>query len=351
MVSEVALLPWSMFGLVGVVFGVFVLPFSVKKVEHNLEIFLFVMGILAVSISQLWSKHLLYESLVEPVKITLAVFVAGLLFRWVRDHIRSIIGKVIHRIGVRWFMFGSVALLGLFSSMITVIIASLILVEIVTALDFDKKTETNFVIIACFSLGLGAALTPIGEPLATIAVSKLKDAPYYADFWFLVKLLGWYVLPGILVLGLMAARLNPQIRKKESLKEDYPESIKNVLSRTFKVYLFVMALVFLGGGLKPIVDTYIVKLPAGWLYWLNMISAILDNATLTAAEITPKMDIVHIQAILMGLLISGGMLIPGNIPNIIAAGKLKIPSRDWACLGIPLGLGLMLAYFVVLFWI
>ena len=34
----------------------------------------------------------------------------------------------------------------------------------------------------------------------------------------------------------------------------------------------------------------------------------------------------HIKAILLGLLVSGGMLIPGNIPNIIAAGKLNITS-------------------------
>lgn len=349
MTEGIVLSHWILFGLVGVVSGVFVLPFSVKKVEHNLEVFLFVMGVLAVSISQLWTKHLVYEALIEPIKISLAVLVAGLLFRWIRDHIRFIIGKVIHRIGVKWFMFCSVVMLGLLSSIITVIIASLVLVEIVSTLDFDKKTETNFVIIACFSLGLGAALTPIGEPLATIAISKLKAAPYYADFWFLIKLLGWYVLPGILVLGLIVTKLKPQIRRKDTLTEDYPETIKNVLFRAFKVYLFVMALIFLGGGLKPVVDTYIVKLPAKGLYWLNMISAILDNATLTAAEITPKMDTVHIQAILMGLLIAGGMLIPGNIPNIIAAGKLKISSRDWARLGIPLGLILMLAYFAVLF--
>jgi len=32
----------------------------------------------------------------------------------------------------------------------------------------------------------------------------------------------------------------------------------------------------------------------------------------------------------MGLLISGGMLIQGNIPNIIAAGKMGITSKEWA---------------------
>jgi len=35
------------------------------------------------------------------------------------------------------------------------------------------------------------------------------------------------------------------------------------------------------------------------------------------------------------------MLIPGNIPNIIAAHALHITSTEWARLGVPLGLILM----------
>jgi predicted cation transporter len=53
----------------------------------------------------------------------------------------------------------------------------------------------------------------------------------------------------------------------------------------------------------------------------------------------------------MGLLISGGMLIPGNIPNIIAADRLRIRSRVWARLGIPLGLVFLMVYFAALFLI
>jgi len=46
-----------------------------------------------------------------------------------------------------------------------------------------------------------------------------------------------------------------------------------------------------------------------------MISAILDNATLTAAEIDPSMSQRQINAALYGLLISGGMLIPAISPT------------------------------------
>jgi len=46
---------------------------------------------------------------------------------------------------------------------------------------------------------------------------------------------------------------------------------------------------------------------------------------------------LQINAALMGLLIAGGMLIPGNIPNIISANKLGITSKEWAKLGCTSG--------------
>ena len=50
-------------------------------------------------------------------------------------------------------------------------------------------------------------------------------------------------------------------------------------------------------------------------------------------------------------MISGGMLIPGNIPNIIAADKLQIGMREWARVAVPIGLVLLSVYFVVVFYI
>jgi predicted cation transporter len=113
----------------------------------------------------------------------------------------------------------------------------------------------------------------------------------------------------------------------------------------------VMALLLLGGGMKIIIDKYFTAIPSEVLFWVNMVSAILDNATLTAAEIAPSLTLAQITAALMGLLIAGGMLIPGNIPNIISASKLGITSKEWARLGIPLGVVVMLIYFVWIFYI
>ena len=56
----------------------------------------------------------------------------------------------------------------------------------------------------------------------------------------------------------------------------------------------------------------------------------------------------QVKGIIMSLIIAGGMLIPGNIPNIISANKLRIPAREWARIGVPFGFILMLLYFVLL---
>ena len=70
---------------------------------------------------------------------------------------------------------------------------------------------------------------------------------------------------------------------------------------------------------------------------------------MTAAEISNQMSVIQIKAILMGLLISGGMLIPGNIPNIISASKLQITSKEWAKIGVPIGLAVMIIFYLILF--
>jgi predicted cation transporter len=140
--------------------------------------------------------------------------------------------------------------------------------------------------------------------------------------------------------------------EEETMSDDEEmeqETWKGIIIRALKVYLFVMALVFLGEGFYPLIDKYILVLDYRLLYWVNMISAILDNATLAAAEISVEMSILQIEAILMGLIIAGGMLIPGNIPNIISASKLRIGSKEWAKIGVPFGLVVMVIFYLILF--
>ncbi|NPV62372.1 MAG: DUF1646 family protein [Methanotrichaceae archaeon] len=361
-------------GLFAVVLIVLLGPFMVRKIEHNLEAFLFVMGVLAVTISSFysdealqalgytehqmeligWNMELIMEAIEEPIVkgIVPAVLVAGLIFHYGRSYAQKAMMSITKVVPLKIIVFLIVVVLGLSSSIITAIIASLLLVELMNCLPFDRQTKINLVIIACFSIGLGAVLTPVGEPLSTIAITKLQGEPYNAGFFFLFNQLAIYIIPGCIAMGLLAMVFTGKAKALEcEITEEEDGGLRDVVVRALKVYIFVMALLLLGGGMKVVIDKYLLGISPQIIYWVNMISAILDNATLTAAELSPAMDIVQIQAVLMGLLISGGMLIPGNIPNIISAGKLGISSKEWAKLGVPLGLVLMLVYFVWVFYI
>src|SRR6266478_7435780 len=102
----------TVLGLAVILLAVLAAPFLSKRIEENLEPFLLVMGILATSIAQLWSAHLLREALAEPIKITLAVFAAGILFRVVRDHLGKTIQAIIQKVGLRLFVFLLIFVLG-----------------------------------------------------------------------------------------------------------------------------------------------------------------------------------------------------------------------------------------------
>jgi len=335
---------------------ILLLPIFVKRIEHNLEVFLLVMGTASLLLSHylgpelLLNLRLIKSAFVDPVKITIATLFFGIVFRAVREPLKRKIAVIEMRLGLRFFAFLLIFFLGLLSSVITAIIAALVLCEIVSAINLDKKYETRLVIFACFSIGMGAALTPIGEPLSAIAVAKLRGGVPNGDFFMLLRMFGSYIVPGLLLIAVTGGFFQgSQVTRSESLTEDFEESLGQIAYRAFKVYIFVMALVVLGAGFKPMIDMYISKMPPPILYWINITSAILDNATLAAAELGPGMTVAQVKGIMMGLIISGGMLIPGNIPNIIVANKLRISSKAWAITGVPFGLALMVLYFIVLY--
>jgi predicted cation transporter len=335
-------------GLFAILALVLTLPFFVRRIEESLEAFLFIMGALAVTVGSLWSSRLVVEALVEPIKITIAVLVAGLLFRALRPVARRAVGRAMARIGARPFAFLLVLILGLLSSAITAIVAALVLVEAIDSMRLDRKDEIRLVVVSCFAIGMGAVLTPLGEPLATIVIAKLQGEPYRAGFWFLLEEFWPYVACGLLAFSALAAAIVRRGPGGDSLREDKEEGLVDVLARAAKTYLFVVALVLLGTGFKPIVDEYVARLPPEALFWINSLSAVLDNATLAAAEVSPLMSRSQLDFALLSLVISGGMLIPGNIPNIISAGKLGIKSREWLAVGVPIGAAAMAACFAAL---
>lgn len=334
-------------GLTIILLLVLLLPFFVKPIEKNLEPFLFLMGLVAAMVSGVFHWELFVQAMKDPIFITIAVLAAGLLFKWLKTPIEKRMLMISNRVDIRLFLAVIIVVLGLLSSVITAIIAAIVLVSIVSILNLDRKTEVQTVILACFSIGLGAVLTPIGEPLATITTSKLQK-----DFFYLFQLIGFEVVLAVVAIGWIAFFTLKPKKSTGSLKgNNEAESYAEIMIRSFKIYLFVMGLTLLGAGYEPLVNRYLLDLQPGMLYWINMISAVLDNATLAAAEISPAMSTETIRFLLLGLIISGGMLIPGNIPNIISANKLGITSREWARYGVPFGLMVMIVFFIYLLFV
>ncbi|GBF09606.1 conserved hypothetical protein [Aeropyrum pernix] len=341
---------------------VLVLPFKVRIVEENLEAFFFIMGLLGVATIYYYGILPTSGSLIDlfikafktplaiahvgpiPIGIVQAVIFFGLVFYFFHKRIYSILASAMGKLGIPVFAFVLTFLLGLISSVISVIVTAVILAEIAAALNISRERKVKYVVYASFAVGIGAALTPLGEPLSTIAISKLN-----AHFTYLIDILGVYIVPGIAVSAVAAAySLRGEVYREGLVKFVYEESINEILLRGFRVFLFVAALELLGASFTPMVKWYFAQLPSWALYWINTISAVVDNATLTAAEMGPFLTEEQIRSALMSLLISGGMLIPGNIPNIVAAGRLRITMNEWARVGVPFGIALLLAYFIVI---
>ncbi|HLN82499.1 MAG TPA: DUF1646 family protein, partial [Candidatus Binatia bacterium] len=246
-------------------------PFLNKKIEANLEAFLFIMGVLSASLSNAWSAEVIHEGFMAPINITLAVLGAGVLFHYLRKYIDHAMRRILVTVPLKAIVCAAIIILGLLSSIISAIIAALLLVELISILPLHRRAEINLTIIACFAIGLGAALTPLGEPLSTIVVSKLSGAPYHATFYYLFGLLAASVIPAVVVLGIAGTFLvveEPEDTGDSLAAEKNEEKLSEVFIRAAKVYIFVMALIFLGAGFKPLIDSYLLKLPSQILFWV-----------------------------------------------------------------------------------
>lgn len=71
-----------------------------------------------------------------------------------KDKVKGIITSILEIVPLRVFVFLVIVILGLLSSVITAIIAALILVEIVNDMPITRKDKISIVVIACFSIGL-----------------------------------------------------------------------------------------------------------------------------------------------------------------------------------------------------
>jgi len=305
-VSEMTFTP-IVVGLSIVTLTVLILPTSIKTIGENVELFFMFMGTIAVSISGEWSWQLLHFALIDPVSIGIipigifqVVLGVGLLLHFWNQRFFNGIHFLNRKLGHRLFIFSLIAISSLISGIISVILTAVLLAEIVTTLPFSRKNKTQIVVSACYGMGLGAVLTPVAEPLSTVLVDKLSGPPYYAGFFFPLSTFGVYVIPGILLIAFISSILigrSLSFEPGETTSEAgsvHSETFKSVFTRAVRVYIFIAALTLLGAGLKPLVLMYFSKVPAWTMYWINIDSAFLDNATLASIELLPTMTLPQI---------------------------------------------------------
>lgn len=345
---------------------IFTLPATIKRIEENLEIFLFVMGVAAGLLTgKLLPPHhmeLIIEALITPVTIHglpigifQVVLIMGLIFHYLRHKFIDYFSKFLKPSKLPILLFTNCLVFGLISSIISVIVASMIISEILMLLKIERRFKVLYSVLACYALGIGAILTPVGEPLATIVFHKLSHPPYNITITWMVITLGPYVIPLVVLYSLITLIIFklklPEILKSGisfSTKEEIEERLKDVILRALKVYIFICALVFLGSSFTLLIEKYFKYLPVTLMYLIGSISAVVDNATLAAAFIDPSLTITQIKALLISMLISGGFLIPGNIPNIIVATRLKIRFKEWAKIGLIYGLPVFFIMFFII---
>jgi predicted cation transporter len=319
-------------------------PLALAPLEHNLEPFCFALGLLAVTMAGRWDRYLATRVVLDPLPITLVVIAAGIVFGRMRHALDWVFIKLRTRMPRAMLTASAVVVIGLLSAYATALVAALILIEAVALIGLKPRQRIRVVVLGCYAIGMGSALTPLGGPLATLAAAAM-NLSFGGLFWLLAP----WVIPGIAVVGLVSGIVArgpydpiPELKAAQ-------EGPRDALFQGIKVFAFISGLIMIGAVCGPAASSYLAHLSDNALYWANTSSAALDNSTLVAIEFS-RIDATRARTALISLLISGGMLIPGNVPNIVCAGRLRIGSGEWARTGLPFG-ALMLALYFGILWL
>lgn len=332
-----------------IVVNLLVWPLASRWVESHLELFLLGVGAAAVTVRGGWSVDFLYETLNYPVNVAFIVLIVSVIFNNYSRYIFRVLFAFFKKLEPRYSFAVLIFLLGMTSSLVSVTVSALILAEVLKVVNLERSATVRITVFACYAIGLGAVLTPLAEPLGLSINNALSGPPHYADFFFLLKHFFWWIAPAVLLLSAAAgfSARNAGTTLQMHIRED-KETYASMLRRTLHIYMFVAALNLISTGLRPLAQSTITHLGGKVLFLANAVSVIIDNATLAAIEIVPSISMNDLVYMVIGLAAFGSMLVQGNLPNIVAAEKLGIKSREWASVAVPTGLVLMGGYFIIL---
>jgi predicted cation transporter len=236
-------------GLIPIFLAVLLGPLLIKRIEQNLEMFLFLMGICAVAISRSWHIGIVEEAIQEPlvVGIVLTVLLAGLITHYIRpDFLRNINAILLDRITMKVIFLEIVVVLGLLAAIITPILSFFMLVEAVNHLPLTRKTRAKITILGCLSISLGAALALVDGPSSAIAITRMQGELPSAGF-LPPELQSLYIFLSILALGLIAmffAEENINSIRKQAYGK--ASAHKRIAIWSARVCMFTGALLLIG---------------------------------------------------------------------------------------------------------
>jgi predicted cation transporter len=236
-------------GLIPIFVAVLLGPLLIKRIERNLEAFLFLIGVCAVAVSRSWHIGIVEEAAQEPVivGIVLSVLLAGMITHYIRPNfLQSINDILLDRITMKVIFLEIVVVLGLLAAIITPILSFFVLVEAVNHLPLTRKTRAKITIFGCLSIFLGAALALVDGPSSAIAITKMQGALPSQGFLPL-ELQSLYMILSILVLGLISmffAEDKANARKMQAYEK--VSAHKSIAIWSARVCMFTGALLLVG---------------------------------------------------------------------------------------------------------
>jgi predicted cation transporter len=236
-------------GLIPIFVAVLLGPLLVKKIEQNIEAFLFLMGVCAVAISRSWHISLVEEAAGEPiiVGIVLSVLLSGLIAHYLGPHfLRGINDTLQDGITMKVIFLEMIVVLGLSAIIITPILPFFLLVEVANHLPLTRRVRANLTVLASFSIFLGALLALVETPHSAIAIAKMQGALPPANVLPL-ELQSLYIMLFILALGLIGTFFTGEwVITMETRTKEGGAALRNMAVWSARVCMFVGALLLIG---------------------------------------------------------------------------------------------------------
>src|ERR1700722_4058641 len=126
--------------LVIILSAVLIGPLVFKPIEHNVEVFFLVVGVLTAMVTGRFDWGFVNAAVTEPASLAIAVLAFGVAFRLARPNLERTFARISRVVRPRWICFVLVLVLGALAGFITAIVAAVVLGEGISLLRLHRRT-------------------------------------------------------------------------------------------------------------------------------------------------------------------------------------------------------------------